>query len=113
MRKSSPVKEKAVNDVVRRNRSQIVPILPLAEKEDARVFRKITWRIMPVLTCGYILNYLDRNNIGFAALTMNREIGLSSTAFGTAAGIFFLGYCFLELPSNIVLYRVGARLWLA
>jgi sugar phosphate permease len=90
-----------------------VTTLPLAQTVDERLFRKITWRLMPLLTCGYVLNYLDRNNVGFAALTMNREIGLSQTAFGTAAGIFFLGYCVFEMPSNIVLYRVGARVWLA
>jgi ACS family tartrate transporter-like MFS transporter len=68
---------------------------------------------MPLLIVGYVLNYLDRNNVGFAALTMNREIGLTSTQFGTAAGIFFLGYCLFELPSNIALYRVGPRIWLS
>ena len=61
----------------------------------------------------YVFNYLDRNNIGFAALTMNREIGLTATAFGRGAGMLFVGYCFLEVPSNMVLYRVGARKWLA
>ena len=80
---------------------------------DNRVFIKIAWRLMPLLIAGYILNYLDRNNVGFAALTMNRELGLTATQFGRAAGIFFLGYCFFEVPSNIALYRVGPRIWLA
>jgi ACS family tartrate transporter-like MFS transporter len=83
-----------------------------AAAED-RVFVKIAWRLMPLLIAGYILNYLDRNNVGFAALTMNRELGLNATQFGRASGIFFLGYCFFELPSNIALYRVGPRIWLA
>jgi MFS family permease len=78
-----------------------------------RLFNKVAWRLLPVLTTAYIFNYLDRNNIGFAALTMNREVGLTATQFGRGAGILFVGYCFLEVPSNMVLYRVGARRWLA
>ena len=81
--------------------------------DEARLFKKIAWRLLPVLTIAYVFNYLDRNNIGFAALTMNRELGLTATQFGNGAGILFLGYCFLEVPSNMVLYRVGARAWLA
>jgi ACS family tartrate transporter-like MFS transporter len=60
-----------------------------------------------------VLNYLDRTNIAFASLTMNKAIGLSQTQLGIGAGIFFLGYCLLEMPSNVVLYRVGARVWLS
>lgn len=82
-------------------------------EQERRVFAKIAWRLGPILTASYFLNYLDRNNVGFAALTMNREIGLSATQFGTGAGIFFLGYCFFEIPSTIALYRVGARVWIA
>ena len=84
----------------------------LAPADDA-VFNKVAWRVLPVLTLAYVFNYLDRNNIGFAALTMNREIGLTATQFGRGAGILFVGYCFLEVPSNMILYRVGARVWLA
>jgi ACS family tartrate transporter-like MFS transporter len=80
---------------------------------ESRVFSKITWRLMPLLIAGYVFNYLDRNNVGFAALTMNRAIGLSATEFGRVGGMFFVGYCFFELPSNIALYRVGPRVWLA
>jgi len=68
---------------------------------------------MPLLSVGYVLNYLDRNNVGFAALTMNREIGLTATQFGTGAGILFFGYCLFEVPSNLALYRFGARLWIS
>jgi MFS family permease len=78
-----------------------------------RLFQKIAWRLLPVLTLAYVFNYLDRNNIGFAALTMNRELGLTAAEFGRGAGILFLGYCFLEVPSNMILYRVGPRVWLA
>jgi len=81
--------------------------------DEGRVFSKIAWRLLPVLTVAYVFNYLDRNNIGFAALTMNRELALTATQFGNGAGILFLGYCLLEVPSNMILYRVGARAWLA
>ena len=81
--------------------------------DESRVFAKVAWRILPLLIVSYVFNYLDRNNIGFAALTMNREIGLTATEFGRGAGMLFVGYCFLELPSNMVLYRVGARVWIA
>ena len=77
------------------------------------MFAKIGWRLMPILILAYIFNYLDRNNVGFAGLTMNQAIGLTATEFGFGAGIFFVGYCLLEIPSNIALHRVGARLWLA
>jgi MFS family permease len=81
--------------------------------DESRVFAKVAWRLLPILTIAYVFNYLDRNNIGFAALTMNRELGLTATEFGRGAGMLFVGYCFLEVPSNMILYRVGARRWLA
>ncbi len=68
---------------------------------------------MPILTISYVLNYLDRNNIAFAALRMNTDVGLTATEFGVGAGVLFLGYCFFEIPSNLALYRFGARLWLS
>jgi len=82
----------------------------LTEKQ---VFKKIAWRLLPLITIAYIVNFLDRTNVAFAALTMNHDIGLSATAFGYGSGILFLGYCFFEVPSNIALYRFGARIWLA
>jgi D-galactonate transporter len=85
---------------------------PVVDAE-RRVFSKIGRRLMPVLIVSYILNYLDRTNVSFAALTMNEDLGLSDTQFGFGAGVFFLGYCVLELPSNMVLYRVGARRWIS
>jgi len=92
-----------------------VPAITSAPATDAerRVFAKIGWRLMPCLVLAYIFNYLDRNNVGFAGLTMNQAIGLTATEFGFGAGIFFVGYCLLEIPSNIALYRVGARVWLS
>ncbi len=77
------------------------------------VLRKIAWRIVPLLTLAYVVNYLDRTNIGFAALTMNKDLGLSATEFGYGAGILFLGYTVFEIPSNLALYRFGARRWIA
>jgi MFS family permease len=74
---------------------------------------KAAWRIVPFVTIGYLLNYMDRNNVGFAALTMNRETGLTATQFGFGAGVLFFGYSVFEIPSNIALYRFGARRWIA
>ncbi|WP_158879561.1 MFS transporter [Amycolatopsis anabasis] len=79
-----------------------------------RVLAKVALRIMPFLALLYFVNYLDRVNIGFAAPNgMNKELGLSATAFGFASGVFFLGYLVLEVPSNLALHRFGARRWMA
>ena len=86
---------------------------PAAAEAERRVFVKIGWRLMPILILAYIFNYLDRNNVGFASLTMNQAIGLTATQLGFGAGVFFVAYCFLEVPSNLILYRVGARVWLS
>jgi ACS family tartrate transporter-like MFS transporter len=75
--------------------------------------RKAALRFVPLLTIAYLFNYLDRTSLGFAALTMNAQLGLTPSQFGLAAGIFFLGYSAFEIPSNLLLYRVGARRWLA
>jgi MFS family permease len=75
--------------------------------------RKNTWRLVPILAVAYFFSYIDRTNVGFAALTMNRDLHLTATQFGWAAGIFYVGYCIFEVPSNLALYRFGARRWLA
>jgi len=75
--------------------------------------RKITLRLIPFLFVLYIVAWLDRVNVGFAALQMNSDLGFSSAAFGFGSGIFFLGYCLFEVPSNLLLHRVGARRWIA
>lgn len=75
--------------------------------------RKNLVRVVPILAFAYFFNYIDRTNVGFAALRMNRDLGLSNAEFGAAAGLFFVGYCLLEVPSNLALYRFGARRWLA
>ena len=75
--------------------------------------RKAAMRFVPLLTIAYLFNYLDRTSLGFAALTMNQQLGLTAGQFGLAAGVFFLGYSTFEIPSNLMLYRFGARRWLA
>ncbi|MNB83980.1 putative tartrate transporter [compost metagenome] len=80
---------------------------------EQRVMRKITLRIVPFIMLLYFIAFLDRVNIGFAALTMNAELGFSPAVFGFGAGIFFLGYFLFEVPSNLILHKVGARIWIA
>ena len=75
--------------------------------------RKVTLRLIPFLFVLYIVAWLDRVNVGFAALQMNSDLGFSSAAFGFGSGVFFLGYCLFEVPSNLVLHRVGARCWIS
>src|SRR6266567_1483558 len=75
--------------------------------------RKVTWRLIPFLFMLYVIAWLDRVNVGFAGLEMNADLGFSSTVFGLGSGIFFLGYCLFEIPSNIILEQVGARLWIS
>jgi MFS family permease len=78
-----------------------------------RAIRKAALRFVPLLTIAYLFNYLDRTSLGFAALTMNAQLGLTASQFGLAAGIFFVAYSLFEIPSNLMLYRFGARRWLA
>lgn len=80
---------------------------------DQAVIRKVTWRIIPFVFLLYIVSYLDRANIGYAALQMNAELALSSEVFGFVSGIFFIGYFLFEVPSNLLLERFGARVWIA
>lgn len=84
-----------------------------APVDGERVIAKVAWRLVPLLMAGFFVAYLDRVNVGFAALTMNREMGFSPEFFGWAAGVFFITYCLFEAPSNYVMHRVGARIWLA
>lgn len=74
--------------------------------------RKVAWRLVPMLTLMYATAYLDRINIGTAALTMNKDLGLTPSVFGLASSLFLLGYFFLEIPSNVAFVRFGARVWL-
>ena len=74
---------------------------------------KVGWRLLPFLLLLYVVAWLDRVNIGFAALQMNADLGFSAAVYGFGAGIFFIGYALFEVPSNLILARVGARLWIA
>jgi MFS family permease len=77
------------------------------------VYRKAAWRMIPFLCLCLVAAYLDRVNVGFAKLQMMDDLSLSNTVYGVGAGIFFLGYVLFEVPSNIVLHKVGARIWIA
>ncbi|KQS82485.1 hypothetical protein ASG32_23265 [Methylobacterium sp. Leaf361] len=86
---------------------------PARPVDERNLHRKMMRRILPFLFVCYVVSYLDRVNVGFAALTMNEHIGLTATSFGIGAGLFFLGYFIAEIPSNLIMMRVGARLWIA
>jgi ACS family tartrate transporter-like MFS transporter len=81
--------------------------------DEHATLRKITWRLLPLIALGYAIAYVDRVNISFAALQMNRDLGFSATVYGLGGGLFFLSYAALEVPSNMILARIGARRWIA
>ena len=83
------------------------------ESFEAKTYRKVDLRLIPFLFLCYILAYLDRVNVGFAKLQMLKDLSLSDAAFATGAGIFFIGYFFFEVPSNVLLKKFGARMWIA
>ncbi|TDV14523.1 MFS transporter [Paraburkholderia caballeronis] len=76
-------------------------------------YRKVAWRLIPLLMLCYVVAYLDRVNVGFAKLQMSASLNLSDAVYGFGAGIFFIGYFLFEVPSNVILHRVGARVWIA
>src|SRR5687768_12622252 len=80
---------------------------------ERRTMRKVMGRLLPLTALMFLVNNLDRVNVSFAALTMNEDIGLSALAYAWGAGIFFIGYFLFEIPSNLVMERVGARRWMA
>jgi ACS family tartrate transporter-like MFS transporter len=84
----------------------------IGENVEQRLFAKVAWRIIPFLLLLFIVAFLDRVNVGLAALYMNKAIGISSAAYGFGAGIFFLGYFLFEIPSNVIMEKVGARIWI-
>lgn len=77
------------------------------------LYKKVTWKILPWLLLGYIIAYLDRVNIGFAKLSMLSDLAMSDAAYGFGAGIFFIGYFIFEVPSNLMLHKIGAKIWIA
>jgi ACS family tartrate transporter-like MFS transporter len=84
-----------------------------ADERERRVFGRVIRRLVPFIFLCYVVAYIDRVNIGFAAAHMQRDLGMSDAVYGLGAGLFFLGYFLFEIPSNLILERVGARLWMA
>ena len=79
--------------------------------EEDQVFTKCAWRLIPFMALLYLVSFIDRTNAGFAAHTMNKDLGFSPTVFGFGAGVFFLGYSLFQVPANMILERIGARRW--
>jgi len=77
------------------------------------IYAKISMRVLPILFCCYLINYIDRVNISFARLTMSASLGIDDAAYGFGAGLFFIGYFTCQVPSNLLLHRFGARRWIA
>jgi ACS family tartrate transporter-like MFS transporter len=86
---------------------------PAVSDLERQTMRKVAWRLLPILMIGYFIAFIDRVNVGFAALQMNHAIGLSAAAFGLGGGLFYLTYVLFEIPSNLAMQKVGARLWIA
>ncbi len=84
-----------------------------ALSDESKTIHKLRMRIIPFVFVLYVISFLDRINIGFAALTMNKELAITSKQFGLVAGIFFFGYFLFEIPSNLLLHKIGARIWIA
>jgi ACS family tartrate transporter-like MFS transporter len=80
---------------------------------EAITIRKLQTWILPIVFTLFVINFVDRINIGFAALTMNKELAITSEQFGLVSGIFFWGYFVFEIPSNLLLHKLGARIWIA
>ncbi|MEL6059581.1 MULTISPECIES: MFS transporter [unclassified Methylobacterium] len=90
-----------------------IPTVSAAPEIERRTISKVSWRLLPLIVVIYFIAYMDRTNVGFASFGLNREFGFSATLYGWGAGIFFLGYFFFEVPSNVLLERTGARIWIA
>ena len=86
---------------------------PARAGDEKRTLDKVTWRLVPILSVCFFIAYLDRVNIGFANATMSKDLGFSAAVFGGAARIFFIGYFFFEVPSNLALNKFGSRVWIA
>lgn len=84
----------------------------MASNLELQTMRKVAWRLVPMVSLAYLINVLDRFNISFAALTMNKALGLSATAYGLGAGAFFWSYVLFQVPANMVMARLGARRWI-
>ena len=82
------------------------------QRLEAAAVRRVGWRILPLLFAAYFVAYIDRVNVGFAALTMNKALGLTAEQYGLAAGLFFVGYVAFSVPGNLILARIGEKIWL-
>src|SRR6188768_4086290 len=80
---------------------------------ESRIYAAAAWRIMPLLMAGWLFAYIDRVNISFARVQMGEQLGFSDAVFGLGAGLFFLGYFAFEVPSNLLLYKIGGRRWIS
>ncbi len=80
---------------------------------ERRTMAKVAWRLLPLIIVIYFVAYIDRTNVGFAAISMNQDLGFMPYLYGWGAGIFFIGYALFEVPSNVMLHRIGARIWIA
>ncbi len=89
------------------------PLGGVADTDIESTYKKVFWRIVPFLMLCYVVAYLDRVNVGFAKLQMAQALGFSETIYGLGAGLFFIGYFIFEVPSNVLLHRIGARVWIA
>src|SRR3569833_504329 len=85
----------------------------MAAVNESRIYAAAAWHIMPLLMAGWLFAYIDRVNISFARAQMAQELGFSDAVFGLGAGLFFLGYFVFEVPSNLILYKVGGRRWIS
>src|SRR5215467_7878202 len=90
-----------------------MPTVTADQQLEATTMRRVSWRLMPFLLLAYLICYIDRVNVGFAALQMNKAVGIDPKTYGLGAGIFFVGYFMFEVPSNLALQRFGARTWIA
>src|SRR6202045_1045039 len=80
---------------------------------EQRTVAKVSWRLLPLIVVIYFVAYMDRTNVGFAAISMNEDLGFTAYVYGWGAGIFFLGYFLFEVPSNVILEKTGARIWIS
>src|SRR3954451_1319805 len=85
----------------------------IGQSLESTTIKKVMLRILPFSLICYIIAYLDRVNLGFAALEMNADLALSAEVFGLLSGIFFIGYFLFEIPSNLIMHKVGAKVWIA
>src|SRR3954447_8569395 len=92
---------------------EFMSVQQVAQSVERRTIAKVSWRLLPLVAVAYCIAYIDRSNISVAALTMNKDLGFTAYVYGWGAGIFFFGYFLFEIPSNLILERAGARLWIA